>query len=283
MELDEIRRVVITALFSDDELMERFVLKGGNALALIHKLGHRSSIDVDVSIPDDFEDIKDTETRLFHALQDRFDAAGYIIFDTRFQPKPSKPKEGQSPRWGGYLVEFKITPRATFEQYRHDPNKLSQTATVVSPGQKRIFKIDISKYEFCENKQEVEFDSYTIYVYSLSMIAIEKLRAICQQMEDYPQRRNPKPRARDFYDIYSILTFEDINLTTTENIELLKNIFAAKEVSLSLLPKIEDDYDFHIADWDSVRQSVSGELKDFGFYFNFVLEIVKNLQTAGVK
>ena len=48
----------------------------------------------------------------------------------------------------------------------------------------------------------MELDDYTIYVYSPTMIAIEKLRAICQQMPEYALQRRPSARARDFYDIY---------------------------------------------------------------------------------
>jgi predicted nucleotidyltransferase component of viral defense system len=33
--LDEVRRRILIALFSDDELMDTLVLKGGNALALV--------------------------------------------------------------------------------------------------------------------------------------------------------------------------------------------------------------------------------------------------------
>jgi predicted nucleotidyltransferase component of viral defense system len=44
--LEEIRRRILTALFSDDELMDTLVLKGGNALTLVHKVGLRVSVDM---------------------------------------------------------------------------------------------------------------------------------------------------------------------------------------------------------------------------------------------
>lgn len=34
--LEKIKRLAITAMFSDDELLDKLVLKGGNAMALIH-------------------------------------------------------------------------------------------------------------------------------------------------------------------------------------------------------------------------------------------------------
>jgi hypothetical protein len=41
--LEEVRRRILIALFSDDELMDILVLKGGNALALVHKVGLRKA------------------------------------------------------------------------------------------------------------------------------------------------------------------------------------------------------------------------------------------------
>lgn len=283
MDLREIRRLVIVALFSDDELMEKFVLKGGNALDLIHKIGTRSSVDIDLSMPDDFADLEDAKARIFRGLRDRFDSAGYVVFDEKFEKRPSVMREGQSPRWGGYQVEFKIADRQTSEKYRDDLEKLRRNAALVGPDQKRTFRIDISKYEFCDPKEEAELEYYTIYVYTLPMLAIEKLRAICQQMPEYEHRRNPKPRARDFYDIYSVVTAGKIDLLLPENIELLRNIFAAKEVPLSLIGRIETTRRYHSVDWPAVEQTVSGELESFDSYFNFVLGLVNQLQAAGVK
>ena len=37
-EQEKIRRAIVTAMFSDDELYEHLVLKGGNALRLVHGL-----------------------------------------------------------------------------------------------------------------------------------------------------------------------------------------------------------------------------------------------------
>lgn len=57
--IQRIKRLVVIAMFSDDELMERFVLKGGNAIDLAYQLGWRASVDIDLSMADDFrpEDI----------------------------------------------------------------------------------------------------------------------------------------------------------------------------------------------------------------------------------
>src|SRR5687767_9380324 len=283
MDLREIRRLVIIALFSDDELMEKFVLKGGNALDIVHSIGTRSSVDVDISMPDDFDDLEDAKRRIFRGLKERFDAAGFVVFDEVFQPRPSKSRPGQSPRWGGYEVEFKIASREVYATHNHDLVSLRKYASVIGPDQKRRFKVDISKFEFCELKEERELDSFTIYVYTLPMMAIEKIRAICQQMDEYEHRPYSKPRARDFYDIHAIVTAGNIDLAAFENIDLLKSIFAAKDVPLSLLSKVKQTKDFHATDWPAVMQTVSGDLKPFDFYFDFVAEIAMKLESLGVK
>ena len=41
--LEQIKRITIIALFSDDDLMDSLVLKGGNALDMIYGIAQRSS------------------------------------------------------------------------------------------------------------------------------------------------------------------------------------------------------------------------------------------------
>ena len=60
------------------------------------------------------------------------------------------------------------------------------------------------------------------------MLAIEKLRALCQQVNDYKHiviKMTSKSRARDFYDIHNLATSFGIDFTTKENVELTKLIF----------------------------------------------------------
>ena len=282
MDLKDIRRLVIIALFSDDELMEKLVLKGGNALDIIYDIGSRSSLDIDLSIAQDFVDLKDTERRIFRSLKDRFDAAGYVIFDESFEHRPRQRKEGLSEVWGGYAIEFKLIGKENFERFKDDLSNLRRNATPVAPNHSPKFKIEISKFEFVETKEEVELDEYTIYVYSLPMIVIEKLRAICQQMPEYHLRGYSTPRARDFYDVHSIIAAEEVDITTAENIDLIKQIFAVKEVPLDFLRNIEQTREFHRENWQAVIESVSGDIKEFDYYFDFVIQITEKLKTLRV-
>ncbi|MGA9958858.1 MAG: nucleotidyl transferase AbiEii/AbiGii toxin family protein [Acidobacteriaceae bacterium] len=92
----EVRRIAITAIFSDDVLFDRVVLKGGNALSLALGLSDRTSLDLDFSIENDFEDLADIRRRVLGALENRFLTAGFVVFDFKFESKPSIPREGST-------------------------------------------------------------------------------------------------------------------------------------------------------------------------------------------
>lgn len=96
-------------------------------------------------------------------------------------------------------------------------------------------------------------------------------------MPDYG-RTNPTPRARDFYDIYAIVTRRAVDLSLPENLELFRHIFGAKRVPLALLARISESREFHRPDWDAVRDSVQGVVFEFDIYFDFVLDQVSRLE-----
>jgi len=269
-------------MFSDDMLFGKLVLKGGNAISLVYKYGARGSLDVDFSIEGEFEDTEEIARRIERALTDRFDAAGFIVFDCTFGPRPLVPPV-DNPKWGGYRIQFKIIERDKHRRFDGDPESIRRNATVIGPFQQRVFTIDISRWEFCEGKAEIQLEEFTIYVYTPAMLAIEKIRAICQQMPEYPIRAAKTARARDFYDIYVIIEESNIDLTDRENLELVGQIFAAKEVPLELMALIEKYREFHRQDWPSVEATVGQKLKPFDFYFDYVLSVVKKLESLWVK
>jgi len=204
MDFEAIRRVTITALFSDDMLMEYLVLKGGNALTLVYGISDRTSLDLDFSLEADFPDFEDARRRLFHAIRDRFDAAGYVVFDEVLEPKPRLDAEDEKPWWGGYELRFKLIEHGKHHGLKDRLEKLRFNSKVIGPGQDRTFRVDLSKFEYTATKVTFDFDDYPIYVYSPEMIVIEKLRAICQQFPDYTHRGRASARARDFYDIHQL-------------------------------------------------------------------------------
>jgi len=270
MDLAQIRRLVIIALFSDDALLEQLVLKGGNAVSLVYGLGHRASLDIDVSIDGDFENVDDTKGRIFQSLRRHFGSVGWGVFDERFDRRPAESGNEQS-KWGGYFAEFKLIEKKRYEELGGGLEDWRRNAIVIGPSQQRIFRVELSKHEFCAGKTEVEMDDYAVYVYTPEMIAIEKLRAICQQMPEYEKRGRKTARARDFYDIHTLVTKVGIDLSLPENRDLCLNIFAAKDVPVNLIPKISEVREFHRPDWPAVEASVTGALESFDYYFDFVV------------
>ena len=102
-DLKYLREQMIIALFSDDELLDKLVLKGGNALSLIHEIGDRASVDLDFSIDSDGL----PGERIEAALEGHFKTIGYKAFDIKVLQKPHDPSKAPA-WWGGYVVEFKI-------------------------------------------------------------------------------------------------------------------------------------------------------------------------------
>ena len=270
-------------MFADDDLMDTLVLKGGNALDIAHNMKLRASIDVDFSIEGDFEDPKLVSSKIERSLSERFDSEGYQVFDYKFTSKPSKRRQDTPPFWGGYQAEFKLIEKQKYREMQGDLDNLRRNATTIGSQQQRKFKIDISKYEHCEPKQELELDYFTIYVYTLPMIVIEKLRALCQQLPEYSLRGAGAARARDIFDIHAIVTSKTIDITSAENRELFQPIFSAKQVPLEFLFKLKEQREFHRPDWSSVEQSVSSDLESFDFYYDFLLDIIDDLQALGIE
>lgn len=277
MDFTEIRRRVIVAMFSDDLFFDRLVLKGGNALELVHQVLTRGSVDVDLSVDGEFVDLADFRERIFQALRREFESAGYTLFDEAFAVVPPEVGENTKPWLSGYCAEFKHIEIKLADSLGRDVDRMRRHAQTIDPQHRRKFRIEFSKHEYCEGKIQAQLGGRTIYVYTEEMCVIEKLRAICQQMPDY-ERAHPTPRARDFYDIYATVTRRGLDLSLPENLDLARHIFEAKRVPLKLLARISDARGFHLPDWDAVKDSVVGEVFDFDIYFNFVLDEVSKLK-----
>jgi hypothetical protein len=278
--IEKIKQLALMAMVSDDELMEIFVLKGGNALNLIYNITSRASIDLDFSIDKDFdgEQLDDVRQKIEKNLKKVFSENGYEAFDVTLVPKPEIAGADMPEWWGGYELAFKIVPSEEYQQRAGNIADLRRNAEIVGPNNKRKFTIDISKFEFCLGKTQREIKGYAIYVYTPAMIAFEKLRAICQQTKEYADqigKSHHEGRARDFFDIYTIINALGVDLMSPENIQLCKNIFSAKEVPLSLIGKIRDYKEQHRADFPIVQQTIRPgvKIRDFDFYFDYVAEL----------
>lgn len=284
--LDEIKRLVIIAMFSDDDLMDVLVLKGGNVLDIVFGITPRASLDVDFSIEREFEDPEEIRAKTERVLVQTFLERGYTVFDVRMTEKPPVVTPDMKDFWGGYSVEFKLIETGRAAQLGDKKEKLRRHATVVGPGQSRTFSIDISKYEHCRPSQEEDLDGFTIQVYTPELIAFEKLRAICQQMPEYGaivKSRSQSARAKDFFDIYVVCEHFGIDFSAPRNKRLVEAIFRAKRVPLELIPRILEHREYHRQGFASLRDTVrrTTELREFDFYFDYVVRRCRELHPLG--
>ena len=120
--LDKIKRLAVISMFSDDDLMEMFVLKGGNAIDMVHKIALRASKDIDFSIENEFkrEDYEKIQHKIENALGKTFREEGYEVFDVNLSEKPLKISEDVKMFWGGYQIDFKIIGREKYAKL-HTP------------------------------------------------------------------------------------------------------------------------------------------------------------------
>jgi len=103
----KIKKTAIVAMFADDELMELLVLKGGNAMDIVHKVNARASVDLDFSTGEKL-DVQIIQPKIERALQNTFEIEGQLVFDLKITIRPGKMPEALAEFWGGYYVEFKI-------------------------------------------------------------------------------------------------------------------------------------------------------------------------------
>lgn len=283
--LERIKKLAVAAMFSDDELMDELVLKGGNAMALIHKLTSRESVDLDFSMQHDFKDGPEkVQRRIEAALLRTFRPAGYEPFDFKMAEKPAQVSADMADFWGGYGVEFKLVTNAQFAAEKNNLEQLRRSALSIGQGKK--FLIDISRFEYIADKEQTDLDGYRIYVYSPTMIACEKLRAICQQMEQYgpvvKRNRRGSSRARDFLDIHTLVEKLALDLTSPKAIEMTREMFKLKRVELEWLADIEKERDFHKEGFASVQDTIAPgfKLESFDFYFDYVVALAKRVLAA---
>ena len=289
--VNRIKRIAIIALASDDELVETLVLKGGNAIDLAYKSNskdmHRTSYDLDYSIEqgDFMEDLLIVSERIKNTLTQTFIENDFVLIDYKFLSKPKKINEEIADFWGGYKVEFKVIDAQSYRKNFGNIDGIRRQSIPVNQDSSTVFELEFSKFEYIGgHKSKIDVDGYKIYVYTAEMIVFEKLRAICQQIPDYQNVINsfsPRARARDFYDIHLIMEMIEINPNEHDNIELIRNIFQAKKVPLGFIKQIRDNKSTHSNDWQSVKDTVSftdkTHLKDFDFYFDYVLENFENI------
>jgi predicted nucleotidyltransferase component of viral defense system len=282
--LGRIKRLTIAALVADEMLMRVLVLKGGNAIDIAYDMSFRGSMDIDFSMERDFTEVEKNKliAEIKYHLEKEFLKENLCVFDIKFEERPSNIKEEVKSFWGGYLLKFKVIEKSKFDLHKENIESLRRNAIAVHPDNSTLFTVDISKFEYVAQKKPKDIEGAVVYVYSPEMLAIEKLRALCQQVPDYKKiilSMSSKSRARDFYDIYNLTKTFTIDYASSDNIELCKNIFDAKHVPLEFIRLIPDQREFHRQSWESVINTVNQKesLKEFDFYFDFVVDIFGKL------
>jgi predicted nucleotidyltransferase component of viral defense system len=288
--LERIKRTAVIAMFSDDRLMEKLVLKGGNVLDLIHRISTRPSADLDFSIDGDFDDLDGAFAMIQRALVTTFASEQLVAFDIQIRAVPPNLTPDRALFWGGYKVEFKLIERTKHAELKGDIEHIRRAALAVGRARTKTdastkFAIDLSRREYCAGKETVQFEGYSIFVYSLPMIVCEKIRAVCQQMPEYVAvvGSHARGRARDFVDIHTILEHEKLRFDDAEFQSLVRRSFEAKRVPLHLIGQIDVHREFHRDSFQSVRDTVKPgiQLRDYDFYFDYVVSRCALLKSLG--
>lgn len=279
--MNEIKLATLRALMSDDILMQGLVLKGGNALQLAYDITDRGSIDIDFSMENDFS-LKDYErlNRVISTLLTKqFDSLDLIPFDVKLKEKP---KEGSIPQWKGYLLEFKLISKELNDKFKDNIDSKRRNALSIKDNHSTRYTVDISAYEYTSTSTRKEIDGIILRVYTPEMIVIEKIRAICQSMDEYKEivtTAGQKKRARDIYDICNLYD-KFPNIASEITGELIINIFQAKQVPINFIDKIIDIKERYREDWESVKATIfDGEdLESYDFYFDQFSKIIKDIK-----
>lgn len=290
--VDTIRKLTIKSLFATpDKIMSMLALKGGNVLNYIYELDERSSIDIDVSMETSFAsegiELSEAEESLKKAFQSTFKMEGFEIIDFNLVEKPDQMPENLEGFWGGYKLIFKVIEQEKLEKLENNGANKSDIRRRTIPldeKHKKKYIVDISKFEYCKDKQMVEFDDYMIYIYTPLMIVYEKLRALCQQLKEYQdivETHTLRQRTQDFFDIYIILEKGGFELDPYDkkNLKILKEMFKIKKVPIIFLKKLEDSRETHREGFAAVEDTVSDsdQLKSYDFYFDYVKDLALNI------
>lgn len=280
--LRAIKKIALVSIYSDPNLYNILVLKGGNLLDLGYELSGRASVDLDFSMAHKFANLDDIEIQLENLLIEGFKKHHFFLFDFSFREVPPKITENMKEFWGGYKIEFKIIENNKYNAFKGGKDKIRRNAVKIAPNQSSKFKIDISRHEYCDGKEIFEVDGQKFYGYSPKVFLAEKLRAICQQMKEYVDlvHSNPSPRPRDFVDIHILSNHYGITWGSSDFQTTIRLVFDKKKVPTTLIAKIRDTREFHISDFSSVEATVLPDfhLEAFDFYFDFLCNRCEELK-----
>lgn len=266
MNIEEIKKQCVIALFSNKDLKNQLVLKGGTALSLSEHIYYRLSTDIDFSIPGNIASPEQYFANIEKCLLQRFRKFKLELFDFKKEKKPKIKSPKKPPTWGGWGIHFKLISEKSSNM---EITKKRRTALIPKGLNSSIISIDISEYEYCALTKIIRLENVAIRVYDPAILIIEKLRAICQQHPLYPHNTNIKTRSRDFYDIYHLLKRHRSDKFVVTLKKHLEPVFKIKDVSLDIIPNIfkAEFLELQKSGFEEVKNTISNDkIEPFDFY-----------------
>jgi hypothetical protein len=279
MNIEEVIKETILALYQSGDLASSLFLKGGSALRIFDNQTARLSIDADFSVESEVDDPEKFFYTIQSCVEGRFKQHQLEVIDFISKKKPKVSPENRPDWWGGWACEFKLVD----EIHREKTHRTKQRNALVPEGSNSPkITIDISEHEYCGTHRTRNISGIKILGYSRELLVLEKLRAICQQHPDYEFRLS-KNRSRDFYDIYALTSDMDEAFIKKCSRHLVK-VFAAKEVPLEILQAIwnEEFIDEQRRGFEQVKDTVRGKVHDFDVYVEhmrfLILDIYEDVE-----
>lgn len=215
LERDYLLSWILASIAQTEQIKEKLVFKGGTALKKCYFGNYRFSEDLDFtclgSIPKDVDNIMQQVCKQAIRLISPYNPIDIIC--EQYQKDSPHPR-GQ--------VAYNI--RAQFSWHR----KPLTNVMVEITADEQLIKPAILRPILHDYGESI---SAKISTYSLEEIVAEKLRAILQNTKTLEQKGWVRSRARDYYDLWRILSEYKDELDTTDFKILLDQKCAVREVS----------------------------------------------------
>jgi hypothetical protein len=302
IDLGDVRQRIIKAIYRTNVGERTFFLKGGSALDLVHQIGlGRSSLDIDMSMTDTLSEDDEISFKkdFLVKLNEIMDEIDLDAFSLTLEHKPDKisiERNSDIPQfWRGYLLKIKFRIKSKFlDNVKKGMARPEKGVTVIyDESGCNNFTIDLSACEYLpeDEIEYIDLGGVFINIYSLKLIAMEKIRAIAQQLECYvPNKKRRRPRPKDFFDITCIYNQLGEDMINKKTYEILSGCMKAKDVPMNFLDLVmsEENKNYHEQAFVSElletipkdnRNSI--EIKGFQYYFETVKLIIQGLKSFG--
>jgi len=215
IEQDYILSWILAAIFSIPKLKDSFVFKGGTALKKCYFGDYRFSQDLDFSVQDNVP----KGDALLALMQEATNLAQNLIkqYKSNIEIKCEAYKEKQPHPFG----QEAFTISARYPWQRNWNTRVMVEVTMEEP----ILLHTVTKsilHGYSETMDQM------IAVYALEEIIAEKIRAILQYAKKLHERGWGRSRARDYYDLWRILSLSNGYKYESLNLKILPDLIERK-------------------------------------------------------